>query len=376
MNSLQLTSRALICLWLACLIPVVDAARVPDLYSARVSSPEAGQRSQSDTFGLALEQVLVKVTGHRGIVADPLVMNQFASAQAYVEQHRVNPDGSTWVLFDQIALRRVLDSVGQPVWGEERPVTLAWMVLDYGSGTRDILAAESDIERERGLFEVREQEGGGDPERQMAVRKILATTAAERGLPLILPLVDSEELDIVSISDVWGGFTESLVLASQRYGVDAILVGRARVSFIEIAEVRWTLMVGDERFEWDGDIASGPDRIADFFAGRFATSSSALGRMQLRVDGVETLDDYGRLSRYMSTLDVVEDYSIERVAERSVILSLLVRGDADRLMRSIALRRVLQPIDSSQGAMFPPESSLDPFDSVPSNLHYALITGP
>ena len=113
-------------------IPVVDAARVPDLYSARVPSPEAGQRSQSDTFGLALEQVLVKVTGHRGIVADPLVMNQFASAQAYVEQHRVNPDGSTWVLFDQVALRRVLDSVGQPVWGEERPATLAWMVLDYG----------------------------------------------------------------------------------------------------------------------------------------------------------------------------------------------------------------------------------------------------
>jgi len=376
MNSLHLTSRVLICLWLACQIPAVDAARVTDLFSARVPAAQDAQRSQSETFDIALEMVLVKMTGHRGIMVDPVVMNRFTAAETYVQQHRMNPDGSTWVLFDQVALRRSLDSVGQPVWGEERPVTLAWMVLDYGSGTRDILSAESDVERERGLFEVAQQDGNGDPERQAAVREILKTTTTERGLPLVLPLVDSEELDIVSIADVWGGFTESLVLASQRYGVDAILVGRVRVSFIETAEVRWILMLGDERFEWEGDIASGPDRVADFFAARFATSGSAMGRMQLRVDGVGTLEDYGRLSRYMSSLDVIEDYSVDRVADRTVILSLLVRGDADRLMRSIALRRVLQPVDSSQDTMFPAEPLVDPFGSVPSNLHYALIVGP
>jgi hypothetical protein len=376
MNTLNLTSRVLIFLWLVCQIPVVDAARVTDLYSARVPAAEDSQRSQSETFDIALEKVLVKVTGYRGIMVDPVVMNRFATAETYVQQHRMNPDGSTWVRFDQVALRRSLDSVGQPVWGEERPVTLAWVVLDYGTGTRDILAAESDIERERGLFEVTQPDGVGDPERQAAVRKILNITAAERGLPLVLPLVDSEELGIVSIADVWGGFTESLVLASQRYGVDAILVGRVRVSFIETAEVRWILMIGDERFEWEGDIASGPDRIADFFAARFATSSSALGRMQLRVDGIGTLEEYGRLNRYISSLDVIEDYSVARVTDRSVILSLLVRGDADRLMRSIALRRVLQPVDSSQGVLFPPEPSMDPFGSAPSNLHYALIAGP
>jgi len=376
MNSLHLTSRALICLWLVCQIQAVAAARITDLYSARVPAAENSPRSQSETFDIALEQVLVKVTGQRGIMVDPVVMNRFTAAESYVQQHRMNPDGSTWVQFDQVALRRSLDSVGQPVWGEERPVTLAWMVLDYGSGTRDILAAESDVERKRGLFEVQQQTGNGDPERQAAVREMLTTTSAERALPLVLPLVDSEELDIVSIADVWGGFTESLVLASQRYGVDAILVGRVRVSFIETAQVRWILMLGDERFEWEGDIASGPDRLADFFAARFATSGSAMGRMQLRVDGVGTLEDYGRLNRYMSSLDVIEDYSVDRVADRTVILSLLVRGDADRLMRSIALRRILQPVDSSEGVMLPTEPSLDPFGGAPSNLHYALIAGP
>jgi len=380
MNSFHLTLRVLICLWFAGQIPGADAARVTDLYAAQVPAEGGAAR---DSFDTALHTVLIKVTGRRDITEDLAVMSQFAAAESYVQQYRTNPDGTVWVLFDQIALRRALDSIGQPVWGEERPVTLVWLVMDYGAGSRDILAAEADVERESELFA--EPPPVGDPERQMAVRDILQTTAGERGLPLILPLVDSEELDIVSVSDVWGGFTESLVLATQRYGVNAILVGRARVLSVENTRVRWTLMLGDEQFDWDGDVASGPDRLADFFAVRLATSSSALGRMQLRVDGVNTLDDYGRLSQYLSTLDVIEEYSIDRVAGQTAVFSLLVRGDADRLMRSIALRRILQPIeepgrpspgDDLQGSVSPGVPSIDSFDSASSGLHYTLIVAP
>lgn len=374
MNSLHLTLRVLICLWFTGQIPGAGAARVTDLYAAQVPSEGGVTSGLSGSFDNALRTVLLKVTGHRGVTADPAVMNQFAAADSYVEQYRTNPDGTIWVRFDQVALRRVLDGLGQPVWGEERPLTLVWLVMDYGSGTRDILAAGSGVEREPDLFAT--PSPAGDPERQVAVREILQTTAAERGLPVILPLVDSEELAVVSISDVWGGFTESLVLASRRYGVDALLVGRARVRSVENAQVRWTLMLGEERFDWDGDIASGPDHIADFFAARLATSSSASGQMRLRVDGVNSLDDYGRLSRYLSALDVIEEYSVDEVTDQTMVFSLLVRGDADRLMRSIALRQVLQPIDDSQGGVISPAPSDDPIANRASSLHYALIAGP
>jgi len=374
MNSLHITLRVLIFLYCASQIAGADAARVTDLYAAQVPVEAGIIRNQSESFDHALREVLVKVTGRRGITDDLVVMEQFAVAERYVQQHRTNPDGSLWVLFDQIAIRRTLDGIGQPVWGEERPTTLVWLVMDNGKGTRDILAAESGIERQHDLFEV--PSSGGDPEQQAAVSEIMQSTADERGLPLVLPLVDSEELDIVSIPDVWGGFTESVVLASQRYGVDAILVGRARVLTVERARVRWTLMLGDERYDWEGDIASGPDRIADFFAARFATSSSALGQMQLRVDGVDSLDDYGRLTRYLSSLDVIEDYSVERIADQTAIFSLQVRGDANRLTRSIALRHVLQPMTVSSSAVIPDVPPSELFGGEVSSLHYALITIP
>ena len=364
MNSLHLTLRVLICLLFVVPIADVDAAHVADLYAAEVSTESGATRSLPASFDVALRAVLVKVTGRRDVTSDPLVMKQFSTAETYVQQYRTLPDGTVWVLFDRVALRRALDGIGQPIWGEERPATLVWLVMDYGRGTRDILAAEAGVERAAGSFSAAPPQT--DLERQAAVREILQSTAIERGLPLILPLVDSEELGIVSISDVWGGFTESLDIASQRYGADAILIGRARVRSVEIADVRWTLLLGDEQFDWDGDISSGPDRIADLFAARLATSSNASGQMQLRVDGVESLDDYGRLSQYLSSLDVIEEYSVDQVADQTVIFSLLVRGDADRLMRGIALRRVLQPIDDSSDMTIAPASS----------LHYALIAGP
>ena len=134
--------------------------------------------------------------------------------------------------------------------------------------------------------------------------------------------------------------------------------------------------MGDERYDWEGDIASGPDRIADFFAARFATSSSALGQMQLRVDGVDSLDDYGRLTRYLSSLDVIEDYSVERIADQTAIFSSQVRGDANRLTRSIALRHVLQPMTVSSSAVIPDVPPSELFGGEVSSLHYALITIP
>jgi len=361
MNVVHLTLRIVICLWLGGQISSAVAARVTDLYAAQVPAEDSAARDPTKAFAAALQAVLVKVTGRRDAAIDPVIMQQFSVAKPYVQQYRTNPDGTVWVRFDQVAVRGALDRVGQPVWGEERPDTLVWLVMDDGAGRRDMLAAQPDVARK--VSRVNLPQPAGEQKRLAAVREILQSTAAERGVPLVLPLVDSEELRSVSMTDVWGGFTQSLVRASRRYGADAILVGRARVRSVATAQVRWTLLLGDERIDWDGDIASGPDRVADVFTARLATSSNASGQLQLRVDGVNSLDDYGRLSRYLTTLDVVADYSVDRVEGQIVVFSLQVRGDANQLMRIIALRRVLQPGDDS-------------FGGVNSSLHYTLLAGP
>jgi len=333
----------LMCLVLTVLSSGAEGARVGGLYTAEVELPGGSSSALPQAFDAALGQVLVKVTGQGGAAADSVVMESFGDSSVLVQQYRINPDDTVWVMFDPVGIKRILDQLEQPIWGEERPTTLVWLIMDAGEGERTILASDSDV-RNRTDFEERTKDS------QIAlleesIREELQNTADQRGVPIFLPLVDTEELATISVSEVWGGFSESLVDASIRYGADAVLVGRARLSSRDPAEVRWTLLLEQERFDWAADIASGPNELANLFAARLATSGGSSRRVLLEVVGIETLNDYGRISKYLSALDVIEDYSVNRVSDSDVIFSLSVRGDVEHLTRTIALRGVLEIVN-------------------------------
>jgi hypothetical protein len=344
-----------------------SAGRVDDLYAAQVPLPGGASSALPEAFDTALAEILVKVTGRRGMAADEEVMNGIGDASALVQQYRIDPGGQVWVLFDRAAIRQKLDQAGQPVWGEERPTTLMWMILDEGLGEREILPA--------GANEVTASTAQNRRRRNMStgetVRDIVVTTANQRAIPMILPLVDSEEIASIPISEVWGGFVESLLDASDRYGADAVLIGRARLPSVEKARVRWTLLLDGERFDWESDIAGGPNELADFFAARLATSIGASRRIFLRIDGVDNLRDYGRVSQYIGALDVVEGYTVDRVTDDEVIFSLTVRGDVRRLQRTIALRRVLQTAEEQLVI----DDDRPAFNVAAESLHYRLTPG-
>jgi len=342
------------------------------LYSAQVPLSVQSDSALNGAFDIALGEVLIKVTGRRDIWADGTVRSQFGGASALVQQYRMDPDDEVWVLFDRVAIKRTLDQLGLPVWGDERPTTLVWLIMDAGTGQREILAAGSNIQDIADLSPPARLDSIAALEE--SVRETLQTAAEARGVPLVLPLVDSEELRSISISAVWGGFAESLEIASERYGADAVLVGRARLLSSEQVQARWTLLADEERMDWDGDVASGPNELADYFAARLATSIGTSRRILLQVNGVDSLDDYGRVNTYLEALDVVEGHAVDRVAGSEVIFSLEVRGDLDRLMRTIALRRVLQLADER----FDANPDDDPFISgvERQTLRYQLIAEP
>jgi hypothetical protein len=345
MHALLTPKYLLVLLILAAFSSGAWAGRIDDLYSAEVSLPGGASSGLPEAFDAALAEVLVKVTGRRGVAADEEVMKRFENASTLVQQYRIDPGGMVWILFDGAAIKRILDRAGQPVWGEERPITLVWMIMDAGQGEREILASGPGDGEIFATPAWRRK----DASTEALVREILVTTAKQRAVPVMLPLVDSEDVTSISVSEVWGGFVESLVAASARYGSDAILVGRARLPSVEGARVRWTLLLDEDRVDWESDIAGGPNELADFFAARLATSIDASRRIMLRVGGVDSLNDYGRVSGYIGALDVVEGFTVDRVFEDEVIFALTVRGDVNRLRRAIGLRRVLQTVDDEFG---------------------------
>jgi hypothetical protein len=203
------------------------AAPVSDLYAAEVPLREGSRSPLEDGFRDALAQVLVKVTGRREVARDESLLARFGDPAALVQQYRMDATTGLWARFDALAVKRILDATGESIWGADRPTTLVWLAIDPGGGRREILAAGPELAEGDGLAGMRGAEA--ESEVAQAVREVLMETGGARGLPLILPLVDSEDLGQVTVADVWGDFTGPVIEASRRYAADAVLIGKARI---------------------------------------------------------------------------------------------------------------------------------------------------
>lgn len=296
------------------------AAAVPGLYEAEADFD--GQRDAG--FRAAMAQVLVRITGRRDVVDRPEAAQLLDNAAAYVQQFRQPAPGRLWAAFDGAALERELAQLGLPVWGAERPGTLLWIAVDAGGGQRFVVAS------------------GDETAAESAIRMQVLEAAARRGVPVVFPLMDAEDRAKASFAEVWGGFEDSIRAASARYGVDAVLVGRLAAD--DLGHGRWTFYGVDDVARWSGGVGESVDRLADRFAARFAVMTSGGARaVQLAVSGVESIADYGRVSRLLGSLTAVERVGVERVEQDRIVYRIELRGGADALAEAVRLDGLLRP---------------------------------
>lgn len=335
MTSWKRVSAGMTCLvLLGILLPAGRAAavRVADVYAETVPLGADTAEARQAAFAEALRRVLVKATGHSAAAAEAA---RFGEASRLVQQFRLE-QGGLWARFDPAAVRRGLDAAAIPVWGDDRPLTAVWLAFDAGGGDRDVVAASA-------------AEGAA-----AALRRELLQAASVRAVPVVLPLRDSEEIAAVSYADVWGDFTGEIVGASRRYQADAVLVGRARLTPPGMTDVRWTLLLGEERVEWRGSIADGPVGLAERLSQRLAAARGAAqapGTWRLEIGGIRTLDDYGMVLAYLSGLDGVQAVRVAGAAGDVMAFELSARLGRAQLQEALVARRLLEPVGEELAAI-------------------------
>lgn len=306
-----------------CCLPVwADAAIVPDLYAAAVPVPDRTEEARLVAYRAALAAVLVKVSGQRLIAGEPAAFDVLEQAPWLIQQYRYTDDGELWAGFDGRAVESAMRAAGLPVWGQDRPAVLLWLAVDWGGGGRGIVTATDDTE----------------------LRRAIERVAASRGLPLVLPLFDSADRELMSFSDLWGGFTTKVRDASARYQADAVLVGRANRNAGSRLSVRWNLDLGGADEQWQGGLSDGIHRAADQIASRFAVRGATDSTQTLvAVSGIRSLDDYGRASAYLRSVSLVRDVGVQRVTGHMVLFALQLLGDPNQFVRIVDGGRVLVP---------------------------------
>ncbi len=319
--------------WLCVLIsPAVSAVEVPTLYSAEVPYDQEATDPRAKAYEAALLEVLTRVSGSELANNELLVEELFPSPASFVVQFRRGSADTMWVSFDGEAIERTLRATGQTVWGSDRPLTLVWLAVDWGQGKREIL-------------------GAGDPQlslgqtrsidRNRLLRERLLNYAERRGLPVALPLLDSEDLQKISFSDVWGGFDDRVLEASDRYEADSVLIGRIRPD--SRSRNRWTYHFGGEQRSWTGEPEVVLAQIGDLLASEFAIQGDApLRSVQLTIAGVVSVEHFAAVQNLLDGVVVVEDYAIRRVAGDSIVYRVDAHGGAERLRRALRFSGLLE----------------------------------
>ncbi|MEJ2646488.1 MAG: DUF2066 domain-containing protein [Gammaproteobacteria bacterium] len=338
--------------WLGCLLlPVlmwtgnVPAAPVEHLFQAEVPVADQGAGERGAAVHKALADVLVRLTGEQDVAQQPAAANLLSNPDRFVQQYRyrrkpppdVKPSSTSalwlWVRFDARGVEKAVRQAGLPLWGRERPLTLIWLAVQDGN-QRYLVASDADSD----------------------MRRAVQREAHRRGVPVLFPLLDLEDQSRVQFPDVWGGFVGVVTDASKRYHAPDVLIGRLAHQSGGNWTARWTMELDGDEINWvasdpsvDTVLAAGIDGAADRLAARLAVSPGSGGQTQLSltVDGVQSLADYARVSKYLASLTPVQQLDITRVDGSQVTFGLELDGATGTLDQAIALGSVLQPVSGS-----------------------------
>jgi hypothetical protein len=312
-----------------------QAARFDNLYTVVVTADLTAEDPLEVGTQAAMAELLVRLTGRRGVQSDPAVFPMLESASRFVEQWGYQTADEMVLTFDAPAVESELRRLNLPLWGSERPLTLLWVVFDSGNGRRQLLGPAPAEDAE-------DAEDAGAMDGLAFLRESIEDTAAERGLPTLLPLLDEEDQAALAAADVWAGFNDRIEAASRRYGADAILIGRIRSAGGANA-ARWSLLTGDDFRERRGTVRDGIDWLADTYAQQFAVSGGTQ-RRKILVSEVTNFDDYGRVIAFMEKQSLFDSVSVDEVMDDALLLSVRMRGDARVLQRAMRLGNVLRPM--------------------------------
>lgn len=353
------------------------AGSVVDLFAARIDVESQSSRAQSEAARQAMRQVLVKVSGSDDILKDDTIRQQIRSAANYLRGYKFEVEqGKTRYVaeFSEQAILRLVRTNGFPVWDSRRPDTLVWLAHELpGSLERELLSEASVTD----------------------IKAVLETNAQARGVPLDYPLLDLEDVQSLGVFDVWGGFTETVREASQRYGTDLVVAARIylrapgqeppeasgdaampdleddgyqRIDFAQQAReiergriemlreptwfLDWQILQGDQvvRGQFsdksrDTLLSRLVNHIADTLAQEYAVVGQlgAENRLELTINNVKSLDDYVNVHTFLRSVSSVANVVLVSQQASQARFSLELLGSREDFLNTLRLDDKMTP---------------------------------
>jgi len=206
------------------------ALEVHDLYQANVIVDSQNKQQREQAIEKALAAVFLKVGGKQSALTHNVLQTAQKDANGYVSQYRYqrNDDQLSLVVsFNEAKVNQLFKDADLSLWGSLRPQVLLWLIDEQGT-SRTIIASDADS----------------------VVPVTVNEFSIQRGLPIVMPLMDLTDSEQVILNDFWHYSHEQVQQASLRYFADTVVVMRVSDSSLVHAE-------GQPTLDTSSDIACG-----------------------------------------------------------------------------------------------------------------------
>ena len=331
-----------------------SAASSGKLYEASVKVET--DKSENELIAVAFTRVLVKVSGRSDVSASAAYNTMLEKAKGAISQFRYDyktipsdigslpPKGSKseqtdkekwfWVRFNSKIIDNLLKEAQLPIWGKVRPATLVWF--------------SQEIKGQRSLQSQHEA-----PE----VYAILKQQAENRGISLMFPFLDLQDQAKVSATDIWGNFTDAILLASRRYQAQATVTVRLYKEPSGLWVSQWNLLMLGEVKSWklrDENkariLSSGIDELADKLAQQFTQAVNDVNdsNVLVQINNVSDFKAFQELDDYLRNLASVKLAALVQMEQDRVIYNISYLGDKRSFIQEIRLGDVLNSVERSR----------------------------
>lgn len=292
------------------------------LYDVEVSVASRTQASANAALQTAMRICLMRVTGRVEVAESLAVRIALQDPASYVQQYRfatsvnsVGDDNDVLVAhFDQELIQELTKKAGLPIWPSDRPTILLWMSI-RGRVESEMVSANTQV---------------GD---------IVLQRARDRGIRLILPLMDLSDRQLINTSTVDGQFWLDVEQASKRYATDFVVAGSARENILGGARVHLTVWMEESAIssvmEIDDEsnaLQRGVDKIANFLASRYALARDLQNVVRIRVDEIRTIAAYAGFLKHISEQEFIDGMDVVSYNNGLLEVEVNTPSSSDRLV--------------------------------------------
>jgi hypothetical protein len=309
------------------------AVLAQNIYQAQVSHIAAS--SETELISAAFARTLVKVTGRYDSLENDAFHSQLPPLSELVLQQTQLDETHTLISFEPDKVNQLLRLAQMPVWPEPRPTTLFWLAQETPSGEKTLLSNQQDNALIAGL-----EEG-----------------AIERGVPMLFPLLDLDDLGKLSLTDVWGRFIAPVVAASERYQPSHIMLvkvslkGDQSVLTWQLIDAKGIPLVhGEEVGLVEDSGVQVMNLLADYFVGQYGRVPAPRNDDFITVDieNVHGMAQVVAVKRLFQQQANVSQVTLKTVMPSAIQLQMQLQGTQDDLKQALARSAKLELLERNK----------------------------